>query len=95
MLGIVGAALVVPGLVTAFMARRTGRFRGVLLITALFWGIALVLFALAANAPHDDPDAVGQVLLSFFVMVPAGLSALIGGAIGRMFAPSRRGTRAD
>lgn len=79
---IVLAALVLPGICTAWWVRRTGRMRGALLVAGLFWGLALVFFWLAANAPHDDPDAVGQVLLAFFVLAPAGLSALVGGGIG-------------
>jgi hypothetical protein len=92
---IVLAALVLPGLGVGWWVRRTGRMRGALLVALPLFGLALVFFGLAANAPHDDPAAIGQVLLSFFVLLPAGLSALVGGGIGLLLSARRGGQAAN
>lgn len=88
-IAIILTALALPGLAMGWFTLRGGRFIWALACAVLFFGVAFVLFAKASSAPHDDAEAVGQVLIAFFVLVPAGLSALLGGAIGRAFARRR------
>lgn len=78
------AAPTIPAWIAPRLTARAGRMRPAWAMAAAFTIAAVAVFGYAGRDGQTTSQSLPWVMLASFVLAPAALAAVLGGAVGRM-----------
>jgi hypothetical protein len=78
------AALILPALLAARLTARAGAMRPAWHLCLAFTIAAVAVFGVAARDGMTTTQSLPWVMLAGFVLIPAAVASVVGGAVGRI-----------